>query len=50
MTTKRRLLSLVSAATLAFEFAAVGIGPARAASNATVSIVHGVPDATVTST
>ncbi|HEY6687097.1 MAG TPA: DUF4397 domain-containing protein [Propionibacteriaceae bacterium] len=47
MTTKRRLLSLVSAATLAFGFAAVGIGPARAASNVTVSIVHGVPDATV---
>jgi hypothetical protein len=47
MTTKRRLLSLVSAATLAFGFAATGIGPAHAASNATVSIVHGVPDATV---
>jgi hypothetical protein len=32
---------------LAFGFAATGIGPAHAASNATVSIVHGVPDATV---
>lgn len=47
MTIGRRLLSLVSAAALAFGFAAAAVAPAHAASDATVSILHGVPDATV---
>jgi hypothetical protein len=47
MTAQRRLLSLVSAGALALAFAAVGVGPAHGASTATVSILHGVPDATV---
>ncbi len=47
MTIGRRLLSLVSAAALAFGFAAATVAPAHAASDATVSILHGVPDATV---
>jgi hypothetical protein len=47
MTIGRRLLSLVSAAVLAFGFAAATVAPAHAASDATVSILHGVPDATV---
>ena len=47
MTVQRRLLSLVGAAALASAFTAVAIAPAHGASNATVSILHGVPDATV---
>ena len=47
MTAPRWLLSLVSAGALALVFAAVGVAPAHGASNATVSILHGVPDATV---
>ena len=47
MTAQMRLLSLVGAAALASVFAAVAIAPAHGASNATVSILHGVPDATV---
>ena len=46
-TTQRRLLGLVGAGALALAFAAVGVAPAHGASNATVSILHGVPDATV---
>jgi hypothetical protein len=41
------LLSLVSAAAVALGFAAAAVAPAHAASDATVSILHGVPDATV---
>ena len=47
MTVQRRLFSLVGAAALASAFTAVAIAPAYGASNATVSILHGVPDATV---
>ena len=47
MTIGRRLLSLVSAAAVAVGFAAAALAPAHAASDATVSILHGVPDATV---
>jgi Domain of unknown function (DUF4397) len=47
MTIGRRLLSLVGAAALALGFAAAAVTPAQAASDATVSILHGVPDATV---
>jgi Domain of unknown function (DUF4397) len=47
MTIGRRLLSLVSAAALALGFAAAAVASADAASDATVSILHGVPDATV---
>lgn len=47
MTIGRRLLSLVGAAALALGFAAAAVAPAHAASDATVSILHGVPDATV---
>jgi hypothetical protein len=46
MAAQRRLLRLLSAAAVAFGFAAAVITPAHAASNATVSILHGV-DATV---
>jgi Domain of unknown function (DUF4397) len=45
--TVQRLLSLVGAAALASAFMAVAITPAHGASNATVSVLHGVPDATV---
>ena len=38
MTAQRRLLSLVSAGALALVCTAVGVAPAHAASNATVSI------------
>src|SRR5687768_11250920 len=47
MTAQRRLLGLVGAGALALAFAAIGAAPAQGASNATVSILHGVPDATV---
>ena len=47
MSAQRRLFSLVSAGALALAFGAVGVAPAQGASNATVSILHGVPDATV---
>jgi Domain of unknown function (DUF4397) len=48
MTTQRRVLGMAGAAALALAFAAVGIQPAQAAGeNAAVSILHGVPDATV---
>jgi hypothetical protein len=47
MTIGRRLLSLVSAAALAVGSAAAAVAPAHAASDGTVSILHGVPDATV---
>ena len=47
MSAQTRLLSLISGGALALAFAAVGVAPAHAASNATVSILHGVPDATV---
>jgi Domain of unknown function (DUF4397) len=47
MTVQRRLFSLVGAAALASAFAALAIAPAHGASNATVSVLHGVPDATV---
>ncbi|HJV15383.1 MAG TPA: DUF4397 domain-containing protein [Propionibacteriaceae bacterium] len=47
MTIRRRLLGLVGATALASALAAMAITPAYGASNATVSILHGVPDATV---
>ena len=48
MTAQMRLLSLVGAAALTSAFAAAAVVPAYGApSNATVSILHGVPDATV---
>lgn len=47
MTAQRRLLGLVGAGALALAFSAIGAAPAQGASNATVSILHGVPDATV---
>src|SRR5690242_13304680 len=43
----RRLLSLLSAGALALALGAAGIPAANGASNATVSILHGVPGATV---
>jgi hypothetical protein len=47
MTIRQRLLGLVGATALASALTAVTIAPAYGASNATVSILHGVPDATV---
>jgi Domain of unknown function (DUF4397) len=47
MRVRRRLLGLVGATALASALTAVTIAPAYGASNATVSILHGVPDATV---
>jgi hypothetical protein len=47
MTIRRRLLGLVGATALGSALVAMAIAPAHAASNATVSILHGVPDATV---
>jgi hypothetical protein len=47
MKAQKRLLGLVGAGALALAFGAVGVAPAHGASNATVSILHGVPDATV---
>jgi Domain of unknown function (DUF4397) len=47
MTIQQRLLGLVGATALASALTAVTIAPAYGASNATVSILHGVPDATV---
>jgi len=47
MTIRQRLLGLVGATALASALTAVIIAPAYGASNATVSILHGVPDATV---
>jgi Domain of unknown function (DUF4397) len=47
MTIRQRLLGLVGATALASALTAVTIAPAFGASNATVSILHGVPDATV---
>jgi hypothetical protein len=47
MRVRRQLLSLVGATALASAFAAMAVAPAYGASNATVSILHGVPDATV---
>jgi hypothetical protein len=47
MTIRRRLLGLVGATALGSALVAMAIAPANAASNATVSILHGVPDATV---
>ncbi len=45
MRTLRRLLALGGSAALSLAF--FGIGSAQAADNATVSILHGVPGATV---
>jgi Domain of unknown function (DUF4397) len=47
MRVRRRLLGLVGATALASALTAVTIAPAYGASNATVSILHGVPDSTV---
>ena len=47
MTIRRRLLGLAGATAMGSALVAMAIAPAHAASNATVSILHGVPDATV---
>jgi hypothetical protein len=47
MRTLRRLLALGGLAALTIGFTVIGTGPAQAADQATVSILHGVPGATV---
>jgi hypothetical protein len=47
MRTVRRLLALGGSAALTISFIVIGTGPAHAADQATVSILHGVPGATV---
>ena len=47
MRTLRRLLALGGSAALTIGFIVIGTGPAQAADQATVSILHGVPGATV---
>jgi len=47
MKTLRRLLAFGGAAALSIGFMFIGIGSAQAADKATVSILHGVPGATV---
>jgi hypothetical protein len=47
MRTLRRLLALGGSAALTIGFSVIGTGPAQPADRATVSILHGVPGATV---